>query len=292
MPPRPNLGAARYDKRVAPPQAPLDPLLPWSRSGGFCCSEGLGESAPKRAARYISPVRVLRLTNSDDIRTDYPAGESIPALIASRFEAATGESIDWTVRVIWPSPELPDILNSWIDRFEPDVVQLGINGYWYIYRSVPLKLQRQFGWLGEKAGAVGAKAGTMPWLTQTRGFHWSRAGLLKTIGGATYFTPQEIRDLTETLARLVLRRESLSLMVKGSLWPWQSDPRRDLWMYLRLTELCTNLHVPLLATDPRTVDHEFFLAMEAADRLHSGLAGRHWVAEQETPILVDLWQSR
>lgn len=237
-------------------------------------------------------MRILRLTNSDDMMSATPEAERTPALIGQRFTCATGEPIDWTVRVIWPSPELPDIIDSWIERYEPDVVQLGINGYWYIYRSVPLKLQRQFGPIGAKIGGLGLKAGDIPWITRTRGYHWTRAALLKTVGGATYFSPQEIRQLTETLARRILRHEQVTLMVKANLWPWASDPRRDLWMYLRLTELCAELHVPLLATDPRTVDHDFFLAMEAADRLHTGLAGRTWVAEQESRMLVDLWRNR
>lgn len=237
-------------------------------------------------------MRILRLTNSDDVRSDIPANTAVPALIGEQFLAVTGEPIDWIVRVIWPSAELPDIIDSWIERYQPDVVELGINGYWYIYRSVPLKLKRQFGPLGRLLGDAGLRAGDISWLVRTRGYHWTRLALLRTAGGATYFTPQEIRDLTESLARRILRHEDVSLIVRGNLWPWESAPKRDLWMYLRLKELCEKLRVPLLANDPRGVDYQFFLAMEDADRLHSTFTGRQWVADQETPALVELWKHR
>jgi hypothetical protein len=67
-------------------------------------------------------MRVLRLSNSDDT-----AGELSPEVRAWHIAgevlaAALGEPVETTTRVIWPEPSLPDLVDRWLDRYEPDMV--------------------------------------------------------------------------------------------------------------------------------------------------------------------------
>lgn len=237
-------------------------------------------------------MKVLRLTTSEDVRADVPEQERIYGMAAARFHALTGEAAEFTVRVIWPSPELPEIIDNWVGRYEPDVVQFCVNGYWYIYRSVPLQIERKLGRLGKPLASLGFKAGDINWFTRTKPYHWTREALLRTVGGATYFTVDEVVQVTEASLRRIARHEDVSIVLKGQLAPWASDPVRDYQAYVKMRDLAERLHVPYLANDPRGVDVRQALDEEDSDRLHFLPAARMRQVEPEADMLVNVWRER
>ncbi len=237
-------------------------------------------------------MNVLRLGNSDDLRADIPVAQQAHSIVAAHLSEATGEQANVVTRIIWPAHELPDLIDSWIGRYRPDIVQLGVNGFWYIYRSVPLQLERKLGRFGNPFANFGYRAGNLSWLNTTPPYHWARTAMLKTVGGATYFEVDEIVELVEACLRRILRHEDVSIILKGQLGRWASDPARDYEMYEALRKLSDRLHVPYLALDPRTEDANASLAKEERDRLHFNLDTRQKNARREADCMLQVWRER
>lgn len=244
-----------------------------------------------RTAYSARVMRLLKLTNSDDLRVDVPPAELPHNLAAARFQELTGEPCEAIARVIWPSPALPDIVDGWIKRYEPDIVMFGINGYWYIYRSVPLQVQRKFGRLGRPLARAGFKAGRIPWITRTGAFHAVRWLGLNTVGGAHYFEIDQVLDVVEPSLRRILVREDLPVIVRGALWHWESDLPQEHAMHVRLVELSERLRVRYLGRDPFAPD-EAMPKFTDSDRLHTNREGRLWVADCEAQALAEEWRAR
>ena len=67
-------------------------------------------------------MRVLRLTNSNDLLSTFPPAALSSAVadrVVGEFTGVTPETI---VRAVWPGPELPGIIQRWLLRYEPDLV--------------------------------------------------------------------------------------------------------------------------------------------------------------------------
>ena len=101
-------------------------------------------------------MRILRLSTSDDLRPEVPETDRIHRLVEHAFAAETGQPVETMIRVIWPTPALPDAIDRWLQSYDPDVVFFRVSSYWFTYESVPLRLERSR--LGRPARAL-ARAG-------------------------------------------------------------------------------------------------------------------------------------
>lgn len=158
-------------------------------------------------------MKLLRLTNSNDVTPG--ATTSRPALIARALEARFGEPVEVVLKTPWPNERMPDIIGRWLDEEQPDVVWLGINPFWFNYPSVPLRLRRRLGPVGELLARLGLMAAANPVVGPSRFFRLSRGLLLRTIGGDYYFEPGEVVQQVEASIRRILRQEGVVLAVWG-----------------------------------------------------------------------------
>lgn len=209
-------------------------------------------------------MRILRLTNSDDLNETIPAELRAPALATKVIEERMGEPVETIARVIWPDPELPDIVESWLDRYQPDCVFMRTASYWVTYESVPLRLQRRAyrgtGWLARLGGAAGANSR----LASTAPFRVARRAAVRMIGGDTYFTPEEAAATVAATLRRIVVRESLVAVVRGPFNAHNSSGTkaglarskdRNRQFDSLLASVCGELHVPYVSvhhlSDPR-----------------------------------------
>ncbi len=243
-------------------------------------------------------MKVLRLTNSDDLASTVPVEQRAYRITEREFEARTGERMESIQKPIWPAPELPDIIDGWIKRYEPDAVLFRVNGFWYLYRSVPLRLERALGPLGRPIGRLGVKIGETSWLRERAIYHVLQRLLLNTIGGSFYFEPDQVLDLAETCSRRIVRHESVGLVLRGQLTRWGGSPpsrqtgevrRRETYVHHQLQALAESLRVPYvgLSPDEPAFDH---LTTEA-DLLHTNVEGQELYARYELEALLQLWES-
>lgn len=116
---------------------------------------------------------------------------------------------------IWPSDRFPELVSRWIDEERPEIVTIPVLGYWFNFESVPLKLQRRFGRFGESVANAGKRSAEVPWLAHNAAFRGARRVAQRTVGGATYFTCEEVIECIGSCAREVARREGIGLIVQG-----------------------------------------------------------------------------
>jgi len=229
--------------------------------------------------------RVLWLSNSEDVSPDVPEEKRSWRLAAGMVQTVTGEEIEVVPRVIWPDPKLPEIIDGWMARYEPDLVLFKVNAYWYLYRSVPLRIRRRFKRLGAPIAAGGERVGRIPWLTKTRAFHWTRAALLRTIGGDTQFPPGHVVALTEECVKRILRDEGRRVIVNTTLDHWTSNPAPQAEVHRRLKAFCESVHCGYLGADiendPPPPD-----LYSSGDRLHTDEAGHRWQSEKLAAAMI------
>ncbi len=126
-------------------------------------------------------MRILRLVASDEAPGRLPVGTSIPEIIASLVEAETGESVEITLRSAWPSAALPGLIDKWLDEYEPDVVFLKVNAFWFNYLSLPLQIERKFGKFGKPINRVGKQVGELRPVSSSRPYRIARRYLLRAV---------------------------------------------------------------------------------------------------------------
>lgn len=197
-------------------------------------------------------MRLLRLGNSYDTDPNIAPDEN-KSTVADRILAeASGEEVETTIRVIWPDPPLPDLVDRWLDRYEPDVVLLVVSSYWFTYVSVPVRVQRNFGPLGRPLARAGLKAAATPWIAHNRAFRLARRATIAAIGGSTNFTLEQVVSSMEACIRRVLAREHVALAVRGPRLAYAADgtARSRRWAEERrsavnrhMANFCEQLHV-------------------------------------------------
>jgi hypothetical protein len=250
---------------------------------------GSGQFGPENG-----PVRILRLTNSNDMLADLPPEQMGAAIAEQVVRERTGEPVETVTRVVWPSSALPGILEGWLDRYQPDVVFLRAPAYWVSYESVPLRLQRRLGPLGKWPGELGLKIGGNPRFAASRAGRAARKLMMRTIGGDTYFTAEQATSHVAAVFRAVIARESIVPAILGPGHPVDSSAtskgheratRRVDEFDARLRAVCETLHIAFATA--RNVDHADSLLR--ADELHEGPEGQRLYGELEGHVIADAW---
>ncbi|MCC6387351.1 MAG: hypothetical protein IT302_08220 [Dehalococcoidia bacterium] len=201
---------------------------------------------------------ILRLTNSDDFNERVPEAERATVVAERVFTAETGEAAHTVSKVMWPTPPFPVHLDRWLDETKPDVVVIRLAAYWVTFRSVPLRLKRRIGRVGEALSDVGTASARVHWLAESPPYHLARRALLRTIGGDANFTVDEVMAVLEASARRVLAREGTVLVVRGPQNALSADvsPKALAWaearrfeFHRRARDLCERLHVEYIGRD-------------------------------------------
>ncbi|MGI8925430.1 MAG: hypothetical protein ACR2HN_02140 [Tepidiformaceae bacterium] len=246
-------------------------------------------------------MKVLRLGNSNDFAGGLRKDERASGIAERMLAEASGEPVETNVRTIWPTPDLPDLLERWLDRYEPDLVFLSYSSYWFAYQSVPLKIERTFPFIGRHLRSASNQATARPWLARSRPYHLVRQFSLRTIGGATYFTTTEVIERMEACIRRVLAREHVALVVRGTFGGQERyrdlparlqalHHERRLEVHHALKALCSDLHVVYVSREVRQNEAEVE-AILGADAFHWNAQGHQIRGEVEGAAMVQAWQA-
>lgn len=247
-----------------------------------------------RSVHNCSYVKILRLTTSDENAGHQEPGSSAAEVAARVIETTTGEKVETFTR----SPGLPALVDRWLDTYEPDIVLLKVNSFWFNYLSVPLLLERKLGPLGKQLNRTGVRAGETPWLNRSRAFRATRQGLVRVLGGATYFTPDEVITSMKDSARRVLAREGMGLIIQGPesrmnhLLPpkaARAHERRRLKVHHGMRKFAEEVHVPFFGQDVLPTKAEI-AATVGADQLHMNSAAARKTGEKQGEVISALWR--
>lgn len=244
-------------------------------------------------------MKVLRLGSSDDRMGDMPDEARAWHVAGKVLEEAIGEPVETICRNIWPEPHLPDLIDSWIDRYEPDFVWLKVNGHWCNFESVPLKIERTFGRFGRPFARLGTKSADSA-IASNAAYRLLRRLAYRTIGGATHFTLAEVMTVLDASLRRIIAHEDVLVAVRGSdggrrvefldaKGRARSERKR---MELREAgrALCADLRVPYTdRATPRPGSHD--LAMLGVDRYHRAPEGQRLQGLEEGEAMVAAWRA-
>ena len=245
-------------------------------------------------------MRILRLSHSGDTHPGVPEAKRSFSLTAQAIEAATGEPVETTCRVVWPRREVPDLVDSWIERYRPDIVIFWLNCYWFTYLNIPeygRSTPRVLKAVGRLAKRVHLKKAVV-----------SRAATLRLrvldsqVRGRESFEPRQVIALSEAVIRRVLQHEEVSLIVRGSEWsspvhspavattaiPARAEGRR-LAVHREVGGLCERLHVPYFGVeDGLQYARDGLLC---PDSIHPSARTHANMAAQETAAILDIWRA-
>lgn len=244
-------------------------------------------------------MRILRLGTSDDLLPTVAEHERGYRIVERALAAETGEPVETIIREAWPEPALPDVLDRWLERFEPDVVSLKVSSFWFTYESVPERL-RALPMVGNPLAAAGLKTASTPWLGNSAAYDAARNAARRVLGSAIYFTPEQIIDVIEACLRRIVRAERALVVVRGPLVaevrglpaPLQErGERRRRHVDSALAHLCADLHIHYTgcreAPPFREVER-----WRGPDRLHQNAEGQRRVGLEEAEAMLAAWRHR
>jgi hypothetical protein len=189
---------------------------------------------------------------------------------------ATGEPVELILKRAWPTLDFPEVVDRWMGRYEPDLAYLSVPAYSFLFESVPLKLRRKFGRIGEKLGQAGQRASKEPWLAGTPFFKFGRRLAQLTIGGATHFEPEQVIESMTGAIRVVVRNEGTTLVVSGprNAYDYHASrgrrrraEERRLRVHRALKDLCQEAHVDYFGSE--TAAHRFESPSTLFDGVHA-----------------------
>ena len=141
--------------------------------------------------------------------------------MAAELESFLGRPIALVIKPIWPEETLPGIIERWMDREKPDIVWLNVAAYWMSYESSPKRVRRWFGRAGDRAAALGERAGQSTWLAERRTYRGLRKLTQAMIGGDPCISTDGVIERVTRCARVILRGERCPAANRGAAWAEQ-----------------------------------------------------------------------
>lgn len=240
----------------------------------------------------IHGVRVLLLGDSNDTGQWFEGGKKKHEIVQERLAADLGEPVEFVVKGVWPTAELPRLVERWVAQCEPDVIYLNTGSHWFLYRSVPLRVKRLLGRVGgEAAGRAGFRIAESKRWSHNAVFRGLRRLLQQTVGGDTHFSTDEVIERISECVRIAVRREGAVVVVKGphgkrrysrSARGFARDERERLRFHRELESLCGQLHVTYDGVGAEAVRHlpEYGRGTTVGDGLHGNAVRHSYEAER------------
>jgi hypothetical protein len=240
-------------------------------------------------------VRILVLGSSNDTGSYVLPHERKHVLAGERLSRELGEPVEFIVKGIWPTEDLSERIRVWVAETEPDLVYLNTGSYWFLYRSVPLRVRRLFRpFRSERLSEAGARVAATPRGRHNRMVRPLRKALHEIIGGDTHFTTEQVIDRISESIRVLARSEGTVLVVKGPHGKkrhstrerdFRRDERERLKFHNALETLCSQLHVTYDGVGDGGVRHlpAYQRGTTTEDEVHAN-AGRH---VYEADVLYD-----
>ncbi|MFN0095198.1 MAG: SGNH/GDSL hydrolase family protein [Dehalococcoidia bacterium] len=244
-------------------------------------------------------MRLLRLSNSDDLNTRVPPEFRAGNIIKALLEHDLREPVDVETRLLWPGEKCPGLVEGWVREFEPDMVYLRMGSYWITWESVPRMVAGRFGGLGDQIASVGKKSARTPWLAENPLYRGFRHLAVLTVGGETPFTVDgALAVLDETYRRIVAAQEDVALVVRAPNSPLNSSgtkagARRSAKRHAAFEAGAKGLAkkyradwMPMPAQLMKHGDPAYFVG----DGIHKNEAGHRDMAIAEAKAITETWR--
>ena len=239
-------------------------------------------------------MKVLRLGVSHDVREDIPLEDRQHVVAERMLQEATGLEWETVTKSMWPTEELPGLIDRWVEREQPDMVVLYLAGYWTSFGSTALQLERRVPLAGKPLASVVRKLAENKTASQYESLDRLR-GLASAIIGVDFnFDPDELVQLFEGIFRRLLRNEHLVIAVRGPGRPPQRLTKRQERKSVDranrfqrgIEDVCTRLHIEHLRYEEPPLHTRI-----PGDPAHYTAEGSRMVGEQQGELMVRAWRS-
>ncbi len=242
-------------------------------------------------------MKILRLGVSHDARDDIPFDERQHVIAERKLEEATGLEWDTVLKSMWPTAQLPALVERWVEREEPDMVLLFLAGYWASWGSTAVRLERRLPFVGKHAADLARKVATSESAKPHRTLDRLRGVASAAIGVDFNFEPDELVSRFETITRQLLRNGHFLTPGGGRGRPPRRPTKRQTRQSIAryslfargIEELCRQLHVEFLPYEHLPEDQKFSDRVPG-DPAHYTVEGarRHGIREGE--LMIRAWQ--
>ena len=244
-------------------------------------------------------MKLLILGNSNDTGRWVDEDQKRHNLIASRFSEEFGVPVDVSVRNTWPNERMVEAIEKAAAELQPDLVFVNITTFPFNYESLPLRVRRLFGRLGEPIGDAGMRlAGSKRW-AHNRVFRGLRRFAQATIGGDTHFSVEDVVARYGELIRMLVRREGAVVVVKGptgrrrrglTRWEFSRHEQRRQQVHRAIRDVCAQARVPYFGMDePRWKLAPEPKGLRAGDGTHANVAGAAYLADDHYRYIQSAW---
>ncbi len=241
-------------------------------------------------------MKILRLGSSDDVGGRVAADAMAYRIVEQELTRVTGLEFTTVVRRIWPTPALPGLVARWIDEEAPDIVFVkSAPAFWFTYESVPLKVRRKLGVLGEPLAEFGVRTSRNQWLVKNRAYHAARRLAQRMVGGDTNFTPEEVITVMSEVLAIAARREEavvVSTLPQGRVrhavtaaGERRAEARR-VQVETALSGVMDRLHIEHTEPRPAARYQTGTSTPVGRDQLHSDEEGQRRRAAEEVELML------
>ncbi len=244
-------------------------------------------------------MRVLVFGNSNDTDGYVPDGSRrTQDIMRDKLAAEFGEPVEVVARNTWPNAGMPAYVAKCIAETEPDLIYFNITTYPFSYESLPLRVRRVFGKLGEPVGDAGMKLADSKRWSHNAVFRALRRWGQATLGGDTHFTTDEVVARYSEAIRVAARREGAVVAVKGPFARSKKGTARERdrqearrqRVHPALKQFCAQLHVHYAGSDaPFWKVRPTPKGSTVGDGLHSNEAGHAHIAKDHYAVVRDAW---
>jgi len=209
----------------------------------------------------------------------------------------SGEPVETVLKRLWPTAGFPDLLDTWIVEYEPDIVCFCVSSFWVEAELVRFGLERRLGPLGRPLGRIAAAVARTPSVVRTPLVQAGRRLALRPFGGATTFRPAQVVDVFDAAIRRALRHEHIgatvvatpfSPMVGAGPRARRRTAQRRAELYRGIRAICEPLHIHCEL--PELTDDSFSRRFRGPDGLHFGAEAHAICGEIEGRALVTAWK--
>ncbi len=242
-------------------------------------------------------MKILRLGVSHDFRDDIPYEQRQFVLAERILEEATG--LDWETlpKAIWPTDEIPALVERWVEREKPDMVVLCLAGYWVSFGSTAVRLERRVPVVGRRLARTSRSVATAEFAKQHATLDHLRGFASALIGVDYNFEPADLLRRFDAVLRQLVRNEELVVAVRGPgrtpQWLTKrqtrvSWARANAW-HDGIQKICEQLHVEFLPYEYLPAEQQFSDRIPG-DPAHYTVDGTRRHGEREGEMMVRAWK--